>query len=58
MIVLDRIFIDNELYFDAIKLFNSEISEVEFNDKYNYMPFEKGYLYKETGLLKEDELDA
>ena len=58
MIVLDRIFIDNKLYFDAIKLFNSEISEVEFNDKYNYMPFEKGYLYKETGLLKEDELDA
>ena len=58
MIILDRIFIDDDMYFDAVSLFKGELTQEEFYNKYSKDLFEKGYLYKETGLLKEDEANA
>lgn len=58
ILLLDRIFIDDDMYFDAIKMFKGEITESTFIEKYNPDSFEKAYLYKETGLLKEDEKNA
>ncbi|MBP5342831.1 U32 family peptidase [bacterium] len=54
-IILDRVFITDDMYFDAIKLFKGEISLDKFNDIYKNIPFEKAYLYKEIGLFKENE---
>ena len=51
-ILLERVFISDEMYFDAIKLFKGELSIGDFYKKYNKSNFDKGYLYHEVGLLK------
>ena len=54
-ILLERIFIDDEMYFDAIKLFKDEIIMTSFYNNYSKSLFDKGYLYHEVGLLKENK---
>ena len=51
-LILDRIFINDDMYFDAVKLFKKELSLDDFYKKYNKDSFDKSYLFKETGLLK------
>ena len=54
-ILLERIFIDDFMYYDSIKLFNSKMSLTSFYNKYDKHLFDKGYLYHEVGLLKEEK---
>ena len=54
-ILIERIFIDDLMYYDAIKLFNGTLSIGSFYNKYDKHLFDKGYLYHEVGLLKGDK---
>lgn len=51
--ILDRKFIDDNMYFDTIDLYLNRLSITDYNKKYNGL-CDLGYLYKETGLLRGD----
>jgi len=50
-LILDRIFIDDNMYFDTINLYKGLLSYNEYMKKY-HDKVDSGYLYKEIGLLK------
>ena len=53
-LIINREFINDELYFDAISLFKKEMNYQDFINKYGDELFTDGYLFHETGLLKEE----
>ena len=53
-VLLERVFINDDMYFDSVKLFKGEISIGDFYNKYDKHQFDNGYLYHEVGLLRED----
>ncbi len=54
-LILNRIFIPNDLYFDTLALYKGELDYSIYLSKYNDL-FDSGFLYREIGLLKGDVL--
>jgi len=55
-VFLDRIFVNDELYFDTVKLYNNELPKEEYLSRYKLDLFDNSILFNEVGLLKEDSL--
>lgn len=50
---IERIFIDDEEYFDTIKLYKGLLNKADFMEK--YQNFDSGFYYRTTDLLKGDQ---
>jgi len=55
-VFLDRLFVEDELYFDTINLYLNKMNKDDYFNKYNKGIFNNQILFNEVGLLKEDSL--
>jgi len=51
-LILNRIFINDEMYYDTIDLYNKKTSYEVYESKYGFIT-DNGYFYKPVGLFKE-----
>lgn len=51
-LILNRLFISDEMYYDTIDLYNKKIPYETYENKYGHIT-DNGYFYKSVGLFKE-----